>query len=191
MSEVGNQSANGAPPENQSANGATPEKKYNFNTTAAILFVIFGGLLFWMIPYQIDEPLIVLSSNQSELPAELFPQIVASAFVALGIWFFIKSFSVDERNHLLDLDREAIFNVSVTLGAMAMYVVLMVNLGFVVGSFCLIAFLSIFFGNRNYYMTGIVSVVVPVLVFYIFTAVLKSSLPPFPIDTFLTNLSIL
>lgn len=181
MAEAGNQSANGAP----------PEKKFNYNTVASIVFILLGGALFLLIPHQIEKPFIVLATNQQELSVELFPQIVASAFVGLGIWSFFKSFSVDERNQLMDLDREAVTNVSITLGAMAAYVVLMVNLGFVVGSACLIAFLATFFGNRNYYMTAIVSIVIPVAVFYVFTGLLQTSLPPFPIDTFLTPYSIL
>ena len=82
-------------------------------------------------------------------------------------------------------------NVAITLVAMATYALLMPSLGFVVSSALLIAFLATFFGNRNYYLTAVVSIVVPVAIFFTFTKLLATSLPPFPIDTFLTRYFIL
>lgn len=165
--------------------------RLNFNRVAAIVFVVLAVTLFLIIPHQIDKPLIVLADAGSTLSAELFPRLVASAFLVLGIWFFFRARTLDERNGFRDLDREAITNVSITFVAMALYVVLMVNVGFVVASAILIASLSTFFGNRNFYLTALVSIVIPVVIFFLFTRLLLTSLPPFPIDTILTRYSIL
>ncbi|MEK9725911.1 MAG: hypothetical protein VW405_20840, partial [Rhodospirillaceae bacterium] len=73
-----------------------PQRRVNFNTVAGGLAVGFGVLLFWLIPTQIDKPLIVLGASQASLPPELFPQLVATAFLILGAWLVVKSFSLHQ-----------------------------------------------------------------------------------------------
>lgn len=171
----------------------TSERKYNFNTVSAVVFIGLGIALFLIIPYQIDEPLIKLVSiGQVDLPVELFPQIIAAALVILGIWYFVKSFAIDQENELKNLNKEAITNVIVTLIMMAIYVPLMVNLGFVVGSAMMIFAMSTYFGNRNYPVGAAVSIILPVIIFFIFRRVLLTELPPFPIDIYpLTHWSLI
>ena len=179
-----------ASPENKSATHVFLHK-INFNTISAIFFIVVSITLFVIIPGQIEKPLIVLPQSEKNLQASLFPQLVATGFLGLGIWFFFKSFSLTETNRLKALDRGALANVAVTLAAMAIYGPVMMNLGFVVSSAIVIAFLATFYGNRNYYLTVAVSVAVPVAIFFTFTKLLATSLPPFPIDTFLTKYFIL
>ena len=151
------------------------EKKFNFNTVAAIIFIALGIFLYIVIPSQIDKPLIQLSTGQFNLPPELFPQIMAICMVILGGWFLLKSFSIDQINELKNLDKEAITNVTVTLVMMALYVPLMVNLGFVVGSAIMIFAMSTYFGNRNYLVGAVISIFLPVLVFATFRRLLLVS----------------
>jgi hypothetical protein len=158
-------------------------KRFNFNTIAAIVFIALGVGLFLVIPHQIDKPLISIGgAGQSNLDAEAFPQMLAGVFVLLGAWFLWVSFSLREHNELLDLDGEAITNVVVTLVIMSGYVWLMVSAGFVVGSAIMIFVMSTYFGNRNFALGAAVSLVVPLVVFVLFTKVLVTSLPPFPVD---------
>ncbi len=163
----------------------------NFNTVAAATFVALSVVLFVIIPYQIDEPLIALGQDENSLEASLFPRFVAAAFLILGVWFFVRSFSLGETNGLKSLERSAVVNVVVTLAAMAIYGPAMMELGFVVASAIMIAFLATFYGNRNYALTAVVSVAVPVAIFFAFTKLLATYLPPFPIDTVLTRYFIL
>jgi hypothetical protein len=166
-------------------------RRFNFNTVFGILFFVLSVVLFLIIPGQIEKPLVVFAANENELEPKLFPQLVAAGFGVLGLWLFFRSFSIRERNQVKDLDRGAIINVAVTLLIMAAYGPMMMEIGFVVSSALVIAFLSTFFGNRNFYLTGLVSVAVPVAIFFIFTKFLATYLPPFPIDTVLTGFYIL
>ena len=169
-----------------------PAGRFNFNSAAAIFFIVFAIVLFLLIPTNIDKPLIVMPGSGSTLSAELFPQMVAGSFLILGLWLFAKSFSIQQRNELRDLNREAITNVAMTLVIMAAYVPLMVNLGFVVGSAAMIAVMSTYFGNRNYYLMAAVSISIPMLIFFLFRRVLLTELPPFPIDIYpLTHWSLI
>lgn len=167
-------------------------KKLNFNSIAAIGFIVLAILLYIFIPSQIDKPLIQLSFGQFNLPPELFPQIIAGCMLLLGAWFFYKSFSLSEVNDLRKLDKEAIVNVLTTLVMMAIYVPLMVNLGFVLGSAIMIFAMSSYFGNRNYFVAVLVAVFLPMLIFATFRRLLLVELPPFPIDIYpLTNWSLI
>jgi putative tricarboxylic transport membrane protein len=166
-------------------------RRFNFNTVFGVVFFILSIVLFLITPGQIEKPLIVLAAKKHELQPMLFPQLIAAAFCVLGVWLFFRSFSIREDNQLRQLDREAITNVLVTVLAMAVYGPLMMQIGFVVASSLVIAFMSTFFGNRNYILTAIISVAVPVTIFFIFTKLLATYLPPFPIDTVLTRLYIL
>ena len=162
-------------------NQAVSSRQFNFNSVAAIVFTAIGAVLFFIAPSQIDEPLIKIGFGTTLSP-ELFPRLVAVSFVGLGIWLLFASFRIRQQNQFRELDREAITNVVVTLILMAGYVYVMVYLGFVVGSVLMILAMSTYFGNRNFYLAGIVAVAVPVTIFVLFTKVLFTSLPPFPVD---------
>lgn len=168
-------------------------RRYNFNTVAAGVFIALAIGLFLIIPYQIDKPLIQIAAvGQSNLSPELFPRIVAIAMLVLGLWYFVVSFSMEEVNGLRLLDGEAVKNVAVTLLLMALYVPLMVNLGFVVGSALMVFAMSTYFGNRSFILGGLVSVLLPMTIFFVFRRLLLTELPPFPVDIYpLTHWSLL
>ena len=167
-------------------------KKINFNTVSAIIFIAIGIFLYIIIPSQIDKPLIQLAIGQFNLPPELFPKIMAVSMIILGSWFFYKSFFIVQVNELKNLDKEAITNVIVTLTMMAIYVPLMVGLGFVVGSAIMILAMSTYFGNRNYIFGVLISIILPMFIFVVFRRVLLVELPPFPVDIYpFTNWSLI
>jgi hypothetical protein len=167
---------------------AAPGGHYNFNTVVAVVFIVLAAILFFIIPGQIDTPLINLGgAGQSNLEAETFPQIIAAAFFLLGLWYLFISFRLRQRNQLRDLNLEAITNVVVTLAIMTTYVGLIIYLGYVVGSAIMVFVMSTYFGNRNYLLGLGVSLVVPTLVFVLFTKPLVTSLPPFPVDELISE----
>lgn len=173
----------------QASNGQIGTKRFNFNTVAAIIFIGLAIGLYLIIPYHIDKPLIQLSVGQFNLPPELFPQIVAATLLLLGVWLLIISFGIDQRNELRDLDKEAITNVTITLVMMAIYVPMMVNLGFVFGSFILVFAMSTYFGNRSFLLGGGISLFIPMGIYLIFLKVLFIELPPFPVDDLISKSS--
>ncbi len=168
-------------------------ERYNFNTIAAAVFIALAICLFLIIPYQIDKPLIKIAAvGQSNLSPELFPRLVAGAMLVLGVWYFLQSFALAEVNELRLLDTEAVTNVSITLFLMAIYVPLMVHLGFVVGSALMVFAMSTYFGNRSFILGGLVSILLPMTIFFVFRRLLLTELPAFPIDIYpLTHWSLL
>jgi len=178
--------------QNEGGNADDIQRRINFNTVAAVLFVAFGIALFLLIPTQIDKPLIVITGSVANLPAELFPKLISAAFLILGVWFTVISLKLRQENGFVALDKEAITNVAVTLFMMALYVPLMVNIGFVVGSAIMVFAMSTYFGNRNYWLGAAISIILPIGMFMMFRRLLLVELPAFPIDIYpLTNWSIL
>ena len=151
--------------------------RFNFNTIAALAFVLLGIVLFVIIPQQVDRPTLLFGQPPSGLDPNLFPRLVAGAFVLLGVWFGLASGKLEETNGFAELDREAIINVSITLLVFLAYALLMTRLGFIVSSVLVIAVLSTFYGNRNIWLGFLFSVGVPVTIFLVFTRVLFVSLP--------------
>lgn len=180
-----------APPETIAGNNGEAKRHFNFNTVFGVVFVVLSAVLFFIIPDQIEKPLFVLDENENALKPSLFPQLVAVGFGGLGLWLVFKSRTLHELNEIKSLELKAIINVAVTLVIMLAYVPMLTLLGFVVSSAIVVAALSTFFGNRNYVLTAVVSVVVPISIFFVFTKLLATFLPPFPIDTPLTRLYIL
>jgi hypothetical protein len=58
----------------------TETRQWNFNTVAAVLFIILAVALFFIIPHQTDKPMIMLGLSQTNLPPELLPQVVTVCF---------------------------------------------------------------------------------------------------------------
>ena len=145
-----------------------------------MLFVGLGAIILLIIPSQIEKPLVIFGQSDNALNPNLFPSLVAIGFLLLGIWGFVKSFSIDEPNGLANLDREAYLNVGVIIVALFSYALLMVPLGFIPSSALLAGGLSYFFGTRNLPMIILVCVGVPVSVYFIFTRGLKVFLPEIP-----------
>ena len=157
-----------------------PVRRYNFNTVAAVVFIVFAIVLFFITPYQVEKPAIVFGQSLNALDPTLFPRIVAIFLLGLGGWLFFESFSLTERNGFRDLDREAYVNVGVSVGAFTLYAVLMEPLGFILSSILLVGGLSIFYGVRNLLLVAAVSILVPVAIYFTFTRMLQVFLPAFP-----------
>lgn len=160
--------------------GGQALKKLNFNSYCALLFVALGGFIFLVIPTEIEKPMIIFGQSLNALDPKLFPSIVALAFMGLGAWGFIESFSMTERNELAELNREAAWNVGVTVGALIAYALLMVPLGFVPSSTIMVAGLSFFYGVRNLPLIAAISLGIPVFIYVVFSKGLKVFLPEIP-----------
>jgi len=152
-------------------------RKLNFNSYVSLLFFGLGAFILFVIPSQIEKPLIIFGQSLNALNPTMFPSLVALGFLGLGAWSFYESFSIDETNGLANLDREAIINVGVSIAALFAYALLMVPLGFIPSSAILVGGLSYFYGTRNIMLVLFVSITVPSSVYFIFTKGLKVFLP--------------
>lgn len=155
-------------------------KRFNFNTYAAIIFIVLWTVVFFIIPYQIQKPMLFMGRSLMGLKPTLFPRLATLALIGLSIWFLIISFRIDEKNGFKEVAKEGYFRIIVSLVVFVAYALLFDPLGFVVSSMLVAGTLSTFYGNRNILVGILVSVGAPLGIYYVFTRLLKVSLPEFP-----------
>lgn len=154
--------------------------KINFNTVVAVLFLLFWSVMFFIIPYQIQKPMLFMGRALMGLEPTLFPRIAVLALIGLNIWFFIISFRIEEKNLFKEVTKDGYFRVIASLVVFGAYALLFEPLGFVLSSFLVAASLSTYYGNRNVLVGIVVSVGIPMGIYFVFTRLLKVSLPEFP-----------
>ena len=155
-------------------------KRFNFNTYAAILFIVLWTVVFFIIPYQIQKPMLFMGRSLMGLKPTLFPRLATLALIGLSIWFLIISFRIDEKNGFKEVAKKGYFRIIVSLVVFVAYALLFEPLGFVVSSMLVAGTLSTFYGNRNLLIGILVSFGAPLGIYYVFTRLLKVSLPEFP-----------
>ena len=154
--------------------------RFDFNIGCAIGVILFGIAIWVLTPYQVETAVPLFGERASGLDPHLFPRLIATVFVGLGIWYFFRAMTLDEENLLRKLNREAIVNTLVSLATFALFAVFIETLGFVITGTLVMFFLSTFYGNRTYWLGALVSIAVPLGVYNLFTKVLLVFLPEFP-----------
>ena len=155
-------------------------KRINFNTYAAIIFIVLWTVVFFIIPYQIQKPMLFMGRTLMGLKPTLFPRLATLTLIALSIWFLIISFRIDEKNRFKDVAKTGYFRIIVSLVVFVAYALLFEPLGFVVSSMLVAGTLTTFYGNRNILVGILVSIGAPLGIYYVFTRLLKVSLPECP-----------
>jgi putative tricarboxylic transport membrane protein len=166
--------------DNDSDSSGAPGLRFNFNIGCAIGVIALGIAIWVLTPYQVETAVPLFGKPASGLDPHLFPRIIATVFVGLGVWYFVRALSLVEENLLRKLDREAIVNTIVSLVTFFIFAELMELIGFVISAALVMFFLSTFYGNRTWWLGILVSVAVPLGVFNLFTKVLQVFLPEFP-----------
>lgn len=160
--------------------GKSWKKKINFNTILALFFVLFSITFYLLIPYQIEKPKLFMGRALDAMEPTVFPRLSIIFLFAMSVWYLIFSFYFTEENLFKELGGKAYVKVLITLLIAFAFTQLFETLGFVFSGILVVSALTIFFGNRNIYVMGIVGVGVPVAVYFIFTRLLRVSLPEFP-----------
>ena len=158
----------------------TWRQKINYNTVTALIFIVLWTVMFFIVPYQIQKPKLFLGRSLMGLQPTLFPRLATLGLIGLNIWYLIISFRLEEKNLFKELKKENFFKVIASLIVFIAYALLFEPLGFVLSSFLVVASLSTYYGNRNIIIGLLVSLGVPLVIYYIFTHLLKVSLPEFP-----------
>ncbi len=154
--------------------------RWNFNTVVALLVTAMGIAIVLLVPSQVEDPPRLFGMAPQGISPETFPTIVGGLFIATGLAYLATSFGLREVNGFATLTGQAAFNIGVVLALMFLYIVMLRPLGFIASSGITAIALSLYYGSRNPIGIGIVAIVIPVTVFYLFTRVLYVSLPPFP-----------
>ena len=156
-------------------------RRINYNTVTAIFFLILWTIMFFTIPYQIQEPMLFMGRSLMGLKPTLFPQLAILSLIFLSIWYLVISFRIKDKNLFTEVTRQGYFRIIASLVVFFAYALLFEHLGFVLSSVLVAGTLSTFYGNRNILVGIVVSVGVPIGIYFVFTRLLKVSLPEFPL----------
>jgi putative tricarboxylic transport membrane protein len=168
--------------ENESKTGShvSWREKINFNTVCAMVFIILWTLMFLITPDQIAKPKLFMGRALMGLKPTLFPRLATLGLIGLSIWYLLISFKIDEKNLFKEVEKHLYFRVVASLVVFLAYALLFEPLGFVLSSILLAGTLSTYYGNRNILVGIVVSFGVPLGIYYVFTRLLKVSLPECP-----------
>ena len=136
--------------------------------------------MFILVPYQIAKPKLVMGRALMGLKPTLFPRLATFGAILISIWYLVISFKISEKNLFKEVNKNTYFKVFVSLIVFIVYALLFEPLGFVLSSFLVAGTLSTYYGNRNVLIGLVVSVGVPIGIYYVFTKLLTVSLPEFP-----------
>ncbi|MFQ5841137.1 MAG: tripartite tricarboxylate transporter TctB family protein [Thermodesulfobacteriota bacterium] len=153
------------------------KEKINFNTKVAVFFIFFSVAFYVLIPYQIAKPKLFMGRALMGMKPTLFPRLTMLGLLGLSVWYFIHSFSLEEKNLFGVLDRGSLTRVVVTFVILLAYALLLEPLGFVVSSALTAGALTLYLGNRNIFILFLVIIGIPLAIFFIFTRALHVSLP--------------
>lgn len=155
----------------------TPKKKWNFNTTIAVAFIVFWGGVYFIIPHQIAKPKLFLGRSLMGLEPTLFPTISVVLIICLSLWYLFISKSLDEVNELIGMDKEQIIKTLIAIGAFCAYTLMFDRLGFIFSTILFACPLTIYLGQRNPFIIVLVGVVCPVSIYLLFTTLMHVYLP--------------
>ncbi len=65
---------------------------FNYNTVTAIVFLILWTIMFFIIPYQIQKPMLFMGRSLMGLQPTLFPRLATLTLIGLSIWYLWISF---------------------------------------------------------------------------------------------------
>jgi hypothetical protein len=160
--------------------GGSRWSKWNFNHLAALVLAALAAALLVTVPYQVAKPQKLFGRALSALDPTLYPRLVLGALLVIAIVYFVVSSRLRELNLFRAIDAQGYFNVGVSLVCVVAYAFVLPILGFVVSGIALTFVLTVFYGNRNHFLTVAVSVLAPLAIYYGATRLLLVSLPEFP-----------
>jgi putative tricarboxylic transport membrane protein len=160
--------------------GGSKWSRWNFNHGAALAIAVLAAALLVAVPFQVAKPQKLFGRALSALDPTLYPRFVLGALLVIAIAYFVVSGRLRELNLFRAIDAQGYFNVGVSLVCVVAYAFVLPILGFVVSGIALTFVLTVFYGNRNHYLTVAVSVLAPLAIYYGATRLLLVSLPEFP-----------
>jgi putative tricarboxylic transport membrane protein len=152
----------------------------NFNTVLAGGCVLFSVFLFLVIPSEVERPPVLFGTTSAALDPAFFPELVATCFMLVGLWYLYTSFRLNDANGFRGLKKHNYASVLFTTVMFVVYASILRPFGFILSSALVVAVLSTFYGARHWLTVVLVALGVPAAVYAVFRRILTVALPEFP-----------
>lgn len=138
-----------------------------------VSLVLLGiGVVYLVLAYQIP------SYPYTEVDADVIPKVLGYLLIFLSILLFLsKDSETEEQKESRKIPKKEIGMLLAVAGFILLYIMLLELLGFVIVTTLFIYFCSWFLGYKNHIANGLVSILFPVLLYLMFTELLKMNLP--------------
>ncbi|WP_068673168.1 tripartite tricarboxylate transporter TctB family protein [Oceanobacillus sp. Castelsardo] len=141
------------------------------NQRVSIVLLLIAAL-YLIIAYQIP------SYPYTEVDADVIPKTLGWLLVLLSAsLFFLKDSDSEEQKERRKIPKKEIGVLLVVAGFILVYIALLEIIGFVLVTGLFIFFCSWFLGYKKYITNAIVSILFPIIMYLMFTELLKLSLP--------------
>ena len=74
---------------NRGNSGDSWRDNIKYTTVTAVFFLILWTVMFFIIPYQIQKPMLFMGRSLMGLQPTLFPRLATLALIGLSIWYLL------------------------------------------------------------------------------------------------------
>ena len=152
-------------------------KKLDVNTGIAIFFTLLSLGLLASVSGQIAKPRLVMGRSLTALDASLFPYIALGALLLLSLMFLYRCLKGGQKTQSFDFTLSGFSRTLICLSIFLAYALLMNLVGFITASGLTLFALTTYFGNRNWILGIGVSVLFPVVIYFLFLHAFQVYLP--------------
>ena len=157
--------------------------KNNFlspNSVTGFLSVILGFTIIYLLPTQLEKPVLIFGQSSAEIDPELFPSFVAILLIIFGLYTILFDRKSLTLNSWPQFTKEKLKNIFITILSLILFSIIFEKFGFVISSFLLIFFLGYYLGNVKIFPLSLISIIFPLSVFSLFVNIMHVFLPTFP-----------
>ena len=117
--------------------------KNNFlspNSVTGFLSVILGFIIIYLLPTQLEKPVLIFGQSSAEIDPELFPSFVAILLIIFGLYTIVFDRKSLTLNSWPRFTKEKLKNIFITILSLILFSIIFEKFGFVISSFLLIFF---------------------------------------------------
>lgn len=152
-------------------------ERLNVQAYVALGFFVLSLIFYFLIPYQIEKPKLLLGRALMDMEVTLFPSIAAIGLCAMSALSFVISFRNPEENPFKGLKWGYFGRMAGFLAILFAFALIFEPLGYLISGVIVTGVLSFYLGNRNPVALILLAFCVPVAVYFVFTRGLLISLP--------------
>ena len=152
-------------------------KKLDVNTGIALFFTILSLGLLASVSSQIAKPRLVMGRSLTALDASLFPYVALGALLLLSLMFLYRCLKGKQKASSIEFTLAGFSRTFICLCIFLAYALLMNLIGFITASGLTLFALTTYFGNRNWVLGIGVSVLFPVVIYFLFLNAFQVYLP--------------
>lgn len=152
-------------------------ERLSVHAYVALAFFVLSLIFYFLIPYQIEKPKLLMGRSLMDMEVTLFPSIAAIGLCVMSAWSFVLSVRNPEENPFKGLKLSYFGKMAGFLAILFGFALMFEPVGYLVSGVIVTAVLSFYLGNRNPIALVLLAFGVPIAVYFMFTRLLLISLP--------------